>query len=216
MKRVFISKEIEECAIVLNNSYPEEYQFTFQSFINFEPVDFVLNDAYEVILFSSKRSAHFFLEKEQINSQSQVACVGLSTAEYLNGKGVKVDFVPVSSDINLAAEQFKQWVCDKKVFAPISNRSLRTFLNVLEADQIVEEVVYKTSTIDIELRTCDIYFFSSPSNVEGFLKSNEIPIDAKVYAWGSSTKEALKKAGIHSSSLECPNLQQVVRVLKGV
>lgn len=79
-----------------------------------------------------------------------------------------------------------------RVLFPISNRSLKTIAGAIPEDQKEEVVVYSTDVIGKVIEPCDVYAFSSPSNVEGFFEVNTIREGAEVIAWGKSTERALE------------------------
>jgi hypothetical protein len=54
---------------------------------------------------------------------------------------------------------------------------------------VIKEVVYKTNLKSKEINKCQIYIFTSPSNLDAFLIINQIPKDSKVIVWGKSTSQ---------------------------
>ncbi|MFK7784343.1 MAG: hypothetical protein AB8B56_04455, partial [Crocinitomicaceae bacterium] len=83
---------------------------------------------------------------------------GLRTSAALSPRGGK-DFKRF-----LGAERSRS----ARVLFPISDWSLKTISSVIEDDLKEEVVVYSTTVIGKEIEPCNMYIFSSPSNVEGF------------------------------------------------
>jgi uroporphyrinogen-III synthase len=110
--------------------------------------------------------------------------------------GCKVDFKGEhSGDIQHVANTFKHWAKNRRVLFPMSDISLRTISSQLDSDSIIEVIVYKTIIKGLKIDSCSTYVFTSPSNVEGFLMENDIPTQARIIAWGSSTQETLAQKG---------------------
>lgn len=213
MKRVFISKNLKECETVLDSFKDAKYHFYCSSLIDFEGIDFELNEDYQVVFFGSVRAYNFFRKLVNIESGIEIACAGRTTANYIESQSQKVDFVPSTPDIIGASKEFKKWVGSKKVVFPISDRSLHTFSKGLLSSQIIERIIYRTKLRQEIIPESDIYFFSSPSNVEAFFLMNKMNPNAQVYAWGKSTENKLKEANIPSILMEAPSLQEVIKIL---
>lgn len=197
MKRLFISKNTSEIKALVDFLVDRNETIVNHSFLSFEPIDFEAQSQFDVIFFSSPRAVIFYKAKQDIPKDTLIACTGIKTAELLKAMGYQIDFIgEKSGDINTVAQSFKTWAGDKKVLFPISSISLKSISSVLNAEQVIELEVYKTSIQAKEIETCETYVFTSPSNVEGFLLKNSIPPKATVIAWGSSTETKLLEAGV--------------------
>lgn len=196
-KRIFISKnasEIEPFRLEF-----EQLGFTVvnHSFLSFSPVPFEVQRAFDVIFFSSVRSVIFFKASHSIPVNSLIACIGEKTAELLITLGQSVDFKgSQSGEPKVVAEEFKAWLGDKRVLFPISDRSLKSISSEIADAQKEEVVVYSTAVIGKAVEECDVYVFTSPSNVEGFFELNIVPVGARVIAWGKSTEAVLVARGV--------------------
>lgn len=210
-KRIFISKNPSEITSLRSQFEAKGYEVVAHSFLSFSPVEFEIQLPYDVIFFGSPRAVIFFKAGASISPNKLIACVGSKTAEVLESMGHTVDFVGKnSSDPKSVAEDFKKWLAEQKsgfesltphdsrvqrsarVLFPISNRSLKTIAGAIPEDQKEEVVVYSTDVIGKVIEPCDVYAFSSPSNVEGFFEVNTIREGAAVIAWGKSTERALE------------------------
>lgn len=166
--------------------------------IRFEQVmatDFPLTD---VIFFTSPRSVAFFLSQGHILPGHQLATVGSKTTEALQNRGYSVDFTGATpTQPKLVAHAFRQWLDGRTVLFPQSNRSNQTMQQELDVNQYVNRVVYKTVSVQKEVRpTPDVLIFSSPSNAEAFLLSNTLTTNQKILAFGNTTASFLKKSGV--------------------
>jgi uroporphyrinogen-III synthase len=222
-KRIFISKNASEITSLRSQFEAKGYEVIAHSFLSFSAVEFEIQHPYDVIFFGSPRAVVFFKASESISPDKLIACVGSKTAEVLEAMGHRVDFVGQnSSEPKTVAEDFKNWLASTdsyrfrqaqcnatplsqraskaqseergaRVLFPLSSRSLKTIAGAIPEDQKEEVVVYQTEVKGKMIPPCDVYAFSSPSNVEGFFEVNEIREGAEVVAWGTSTERALKE-----------------------
>ena len=180
----------------------DAFKFECTSLIDFKPRSFdVPNHSFEVVFFSSIRSAKFLSESKKINlGLYQLACAGPQTALKLSEMGLEADFIASNaSDPKYVSQDFSSWLGDRKVFIPSSNRSLRSVEQSIPADQIERVVVYETVLLPVKVVSTDVLVFTSPSNVHAFFIENEILENSIVVAWGQSTKKALLEYGCQPS-----------------
>lgn len=215
-KYLFISKDYNEVEALASFLSQKEITLIAQSFLHFEPVPFTVEKPYDILFFSSPRSVLFFRLLQKIPENILIACPGNKTAELLTNLGHTVSFLgEKSGNINETVNEFKKWCGNKKVLFPSSDKSLQSFASQLPDDQKEIVTVYETKIVSKPLEYCDIYAFTSPSNVEGFLKLNKIPDHAKVYSWGESTTAYLKKQGITvNETLENSSIEDLITILK--
>jgi len=115
------------------------------------------------------------------------------------------------------AQKFKTWCNGRSVLFPISNRSLKSISSVFPKEQIDEVVIYETNVAGREVESSDIYVFTSPSNVEGFLLNNQLADRSIVIAWGNSTREALESNLIGvNHCLSSSTLEELTSVLESI
>ena len=194
-KSIFISKNASEIEPYRSQLEELGYSVINHSFLSFSSVEFDSDShqgEYDVIFFGSPRAVIYFKASQAIPDNKLIACVGGKTAELLESLGHEVAFVgKKSGEPKFVAEEFKVWLNDKRVLFPVSDRSLRTISSLIPEDQKEELVVYSTEVKGKLIKECDVYVFTSPSNVEGFLMENEIPETASIIAWGKSTEATL-------------------------
>lgn len=168
------------------------------SLIDFELVPNSVQTTCQVVFFSSIRSATFFLESNCISNEMAIATIGEQTARKLNELGLEVDFIgSAAGDPETVASDFCPWLNGRSVLIPCSDRSNRSIAAALPKNQVEEVVVYKTIPASITIEPCDLYVFSSPSNVESFLQKNNLPEKSFTIAWGKTTEKAMVAKQIH-------------------
>ena len=200
------------------------------SFLSFVPIPFEVQREYDVIFFSSVRSVMFFKASQSIPSHTLIACIGDKTAELLAQLGHPVDFKgSQSGEPKVVAEEFKVWLTSttlrqaqrdtlsQRVLFPLSDRSLKSISNEIADEQKEEVIVYSTAVIGKAVEECDVYVFTSPSNVEGFFELNTVPVGARVIAWGKSTEGVLVSKKIEISySLKDSSIESLLKQLSSL
>ena len=196
-KRIFISKNSYDCEPLVHYCKQNKLDLTAQSLIEFEAIPFKIESNFDIVFFSSIRSAQFYFEKPAKKSTIIYACIGETTHSKLKKLGIECEFVgKEAGNPKKTAEEFKIWVKNRIVFFPQSNLSLGTFSNILPENQVIKKVVYKTKLREIEISKFHIYIFTSPSNLDAFITINELCSDSIVVVWGNSTNDFAKKRGI--------------------
>ena len=211
----FISKNYDEVVELAAFLAKRDIPLISQSFLHFEPVQFSIQHAFDVIYFSSPRSVIFFQYQQKIPQDVLIACTGNKTAELLKGLGYAVHFEgEESGTISTVAEHFKAWCGDKRVLFPSSSISKNSISSRLEETQKEVITVYTTNIVSKPLSYCGTYAFTSPSNAEGFLALNTIPTDALVYSWGESTTAYLTSKGIQvTATLKNASVEDLIQLL---
>jgi uroporphyrinogen-III synthase len=192
IQSIFISRDSNGCGGLIEFCNQHQLDLVAQSLISFEPSHFVVLDSYDVIFFSSIRSAEYFLTKEKLNTSVKIACIGQETALKLKNLGMHVDFVGENSgNPSDVSREFKNWIGTRKVLIPHSSESLLSITEFLNQDQTLLVEVYKTQLKPSKIAVCDCYVFTSPTNVRAFLLANDISSLINVIAWGRSTEKEL-------------------------
>lgn len=190
--RLFISKSADELELLPEFCIRNNISLSTHSFLLFERIPFQIIQSFEIIFFASPRAVRFFLEQSEIRQNVLIAVAGESTRKYLEQRGFNVHFSPTNSgNIEESTLEFSQWVTGKKVLFPTSDRSQKSYTKKLKSDQFDVIQVYKTQISTEKIENQNIYVFTSPSNVNGFLGLNTIPVDAHVIAWGETTSMVL-------------------------
>ena len=213
-KSIFISKDLSEVAILQQFCLANNINLIAHSLIRFEAIPFQVNQTYDVLFISSIRAAEFFLKTEKIKPETVIACIGQTTASKLEDLGIKISFVGEKSGNPIeVAEAFKKWLGNRTVLIPQSNISKRTIGSLLPSNQCIEPIVYKTVSYCEVITACETYVFTSPSNVDSFMKCNKPPL-GKIIAWGETTKKHIEAKGIIvSNTLQKAEVGELIKLL---
>lgn len=196
MKRLFISKSIDELKVLPSFCAANELELVAQSLIRFEGLPFTLKQPYEVLFFGSIRAVHFFLAHAEIPKGVAIACIGSVTAQRMQALGIHVDFIGgKSGQPEQVAASFSAWVGQRRVLIPCSEQSNRSMAKNIPVEQSEEVVVYRTIQSCSPILTCDYYVFTSPSNIHAFLTCNSNPTGTLI-AWGETTRLAMESLGL--------------------
>jgi len=216
MKAVFISREVRVNGPIQSFCLDQGIQLISQSLLSFKSVHQEKSPTKtDVIFFTSPRSVRFYLDRFTPRNQL-LATIGAATADSLIHHNYAVDFVgKTASDPKQVAKDFKAWLGNKSVLFPQSQRSNRTMQRELNPEQYVDCVMYETQLLKRVFQDLPQHLvFTSPSNVEAYLLSNEIVEDQKVISYGTTTSEYLTERGIDSFCLNEPTETAVVEQLK--
>lgn len=213
---LFISKELEKSSVL--KAFCEEQGITIEahSFLSFEPVAIQQEITSEVLFFTSKRAVTYFFKQVPLPANTLIACVGNATAESLHNLRIKVDFSAVNSgNPREVANELTSWLGKKSITFVTAKRSANSILDLLPASQVEQVCVYETIINAISISTIfDTYVFTSPSNLEGFLKLNTIPETARLIAWGETTAKAMREKGLEPTCiLKTSSEQELVSCL---
>jgi uroporphyrinogen-III synthase len=214
-KQLFISKNFNEIQDLNDFCTQKDIEVIAHSFLQFEAIPFQINESYEAIFFGSPRAVDFFLSQEIIPENCIIGCIGEITANSLKAYGLESNFIGENSgDTSRIATEFKKLAGNKKVLFPQSSISNRSVSSVFEANQIIEISIYKTAIHSLSIPNSDIYVFTSPSNVDGFLVDNNILENSNVIAWGKTTENYLIEKKIKVNHvLKNANLNELIQLL---
>ena len=199
IKSIFLTKNLAEISAFQSFCSNNELNLSAQSYITFEPVSSIFRLPSQVYFFSSKNGVDFFRQQHVIEPNKKIACIGGATKNKLESLGYQVDFCgEEAGNPTLVGVQFLEWLEDRRVAFICSNISKKTISSCIPEDQKEEVIFYKTKMIPTKLEEVyDSYVFTSPSNVEAFLKYNTLEKNSFVIAWGKTTENALINQHIH-------------------
>jgi uroporphyrinogen-III synthase len=196
-KRVFITKPENEITALRATLALSDFTLSGHSFLTFQTTDDEPKNEIDIIFFGSTRSIIFLKAKVDLSKAKAIACIGRKTAMILRQMGFPPHFIGTESgNPSHVAKEFKTWCKGRSVLFPISNRSLKSISRVFPKEQIEEVTIYETHVTGKKINLNEVYVFTSPSNVEGFLLDNKLENHAILIAWGNSTKEALESRSI--------------------
>ena len=194
---VFISKDACDLDDIPSFLSAKNISGLYQSLIRFESVPFKIELDFEVVFFPSVRSAKFLLDSGKMNLSSYVlACNGMQTQKRLEDLGYDCDFVAENAgNPEEVSKSFGSWLGQRKVLVPHSNISSLSVKKHLNNNQLSTVEVYKTVLSASIIEPCDVYVFSSPSNIQSFFKSNTPKLGSKLIVWGNTSLKSLNEHG---------------------
>ena len=213
MKSLYITRDLDDLFILQQYCSFGQIDLHAQSQITFEEVPFSIEKPFEVVFFSSVRAGRFFLRNyDGPLSSLQFACIGEETAQKFN-----IEFAFVGKEAGnpeKVAEKFKNWLGDKRLLIPHSSLSHKTIAAIIPSTQCESVCVYNTLLSPQSIPECEVYVFTSPSNLAAFLQKNQVPESAKVIAWGNTTEKALRNSKVQvSKTLIKAQLEELLEVL---
>ena len=190
---IFISKDEKDLGKIPAFLKEKGIKLVSRSLIHFEKVFFQKQSDFDVIFFPSVRSAQFTIDSNEINLNSHVlACSGSQTHDRLGELGYTCEFVGANAGYpDQVSKQFCEWLGDRKVFIPHSNRSALSITSHIPNHQVVSAEVYKTIFSEAIIDSSDLYVFSSPSNIHSFFRKNQLKKDSFVIVWGQTSSRCL-------------------------
>jgi len=216
---VFISKNDNDLGDLPEYLNSRTIPAEFKSLIHFESLDFAIDSSFEVIFFPSIRAAQFLIESDKLDLSDYVlACSGNQTSQRLLELGYHCEFVGKNAG-NPAevSKDFSEWLGTRKVLLPHSNLSALSISNHIPKDQLIALEVYRTILTETVVNPCDIYVFSSPSNIQSFFSCNELKKGSKVIVWGQASRNALESFGHRADHvLKEGTLNELKELLKGI
>jgi galactose mutarotase-like enzyme/uroporphyrinogen-III synthase len=217
IRSILITKAQENQGVLADYCKTHNIEIVYHSFLSFSPIELKKFPTSEVLFFSSKRAVDYFLKQSEISENTAVACIGESTKIHLNSKGILVDFVGENAGKpETISKKFAHWLGERTCTILLAKESKKTILKHLNQSKTECCTVYETHihTRKIE-QEFDYIAFTSPSNVEGYLKENEIPNTTHVIAWGETTKQCLLENGVTCTyTLLHANESEIVDKLK--
>ncbi len=149
----------------------------------------------DILFFASSRSFDFYLSQKSITDEL-ISCAGESSAKYIESKGFSVDFFPLMSGIvRDSAKEFANWVGGRTVGFSTSNLSKLSYSQFLSDQQFFVIPTYQTLYDTSLIPNSNYYIFTSPSNVDAFLKVNIFPANCRIISWGETTTAHLLSLG---------------------
>ncbi len=224
--RILVTGEHEElstdCPLTLESGRP--LQWIQLPVLGFErlPIDpafiqDVVKNPYQWILFTSQRSVRFWTEvlmENQLDfpTETQVACIGETTAQIAARDGFSPDFFPTEPGTEKFLEEFEHMISNTpekpRVFIPMAEGGRTTIADRLEEleCEVLTVPLYRSIPLDDidkritpeDLARIGVVLFTSPSSVDAFTSRLKVPSAAKIVAIGRYTRERLEKKGLES------------------
>ncbi len=218
-KSIFISKNPSETTLLQNFCSENNVQLISKSLISFSAIKSDLLVEAEVVFFGSKNAFDYYLLNQKHDTKLQIASIGDSTASYIVAKGYEVSFTGKSAgNPEKVSLELNEWLNNRSICFIKSTESKGSIEKYIHSKKIQKLVLYETKfesfTFENEF---DILIFTSPSNVNSYLKSNKISDKTKIIAWGKTTENELKKYDLNSQIvLNESNFEELIQTLKKI
>ncbi len=195
--KLFISRNREDIPAHALKELEAKHELCCRTLIRFEFLDFTIPDSYDFIFFSSERAVTAYFRLYHPEANCKCICVGKRTAAALEDHDVHTDLVfEKSGDPEANKNAFLEFVKNGTVLFPVSDRTHGTYADMLTVKKRLMVTAYRTVSDPQTIAPADAYIFTSPSNLHAFLQTNTFPEKARCIAWGNTTAEALRDAGI--------------------
>lgn len=214
--KLFISKSIEDCGALITEAEKNGVTVVGQSLIETKSVPFTPPAHYDFIFFGSKRAVDHFLDRSNVLENASIACAGKATAEHLASLGYDVCFYPeMSGDPVAARKEFMSILGSKIIYFPSTRTSQGSYHEEIPPKQKIVQDTYETILKDDMVEACDWYVFTSPSNFQAFSIHNQLPQNAEVIAWGTTTERILTSSGVTVNyCLDKSSISSLISLLK--
>lgn len=191
--RVFISRNPTDCQAI-RAFLPSNIELIAESLIETIAIPFDPKiPQSDWIFFSSSNAARHFFEQQPTIGNQKIGAIGDATAKTVS-RYHTVDFTGDSIDITDSAYRFAETIGEQTVLFPGAADSLKHIQSALPSSQVIDFPVYSTSEKVKSIPICEVYVFSSPSNVRSFFKSNSVePTSMNCIAFGEATQGELQK-----------------------
>jgi len=172
------------------------------------------------ILFTSSRGVRFWSETwletgQDFPLETQVACIGETTAEAATQDGFSADFYPTEPGSEKFLEEFEDLLSNNsvkpRIVIPMAEGGRTTIaerLKELGCEVLVIPLYRTRSKADLagaltpaQVESLNALLFTSPSSVEAYLSHFTVPATAKVFALGIFTETSLLEHGLSQARI---------------
>lgn len=197
LTNLFVSADLPNDHLLVAFAREKNVHLLAQSLITFQALNNTTTADFSVVFFSSPRSFNYFISSNKLAENIEIGVIGPGTKKHLNEFFSQIKFIgeQAGNPAKVAAD-FKAWLGDRTVLFPQAKKSNETISSLIPESQKIILPVYETVALPLVVPTSDTYVFTSPSNVSSFLHKNKVPTNAKVIAWGETTKKACEQEGI--------------------
>lgn len=215
--KLFISKPLDEVEKLKAFCDQRGWKLVAKSFLTFEPKIFKWDGEEDIIFFSSPRAVDFFNEQLPLPKTKIYACAGEKTQEKLLAYDIRADFVADrSGKVANMSKEFAAFAKEKRVIFPISNLSKKSYSQYLSKGNFCFIQVYQTNIHSTKIKDCDLYVFTSPSNIKGFLIKNQVNLKPCI-SWGETTSKFLTQQGFNVfKQLDIASIDHLTEILSTI
>ena len=200
-EKVLITRKLKSGGIPKKMLQESGMYVTEQSFIKIVPEDVQQPDFKNInwIFFTSANAVAHFPYFDVVEDGTKWAAVGRGTLAALREKSIDPDFIGMGSPDEVGSV-FRAELGSGRALIVCGKNGLRNVQKSLGDADFTECEVYSTVPDPLQVEgNFEILVFTSPSNVEAFLKENSIPSGAQLVSIGKSTAQSLQKHGYDST-----------------
>lgn len=220
MPNLFISRELADASPVRAFAQANGYTLYAESLVEFLPVQFARIPQVDWVFFYSKRAVQFFFRQLQqrgtsLSKDISIAVLGDGTAKALKEFGRTADFSG-NGKPEWVAEAFLGVAAGQHVLFPRARRSRQSVQHYLHEKLHVHDLVVYDNQIKtgIDVPDCDVLLFTSPLNVEAWLKVHAFRENEQIIvAIGQTTGEALRQYGVTPRIAARPSEEEMLACL---
>lgn len=194
MAKIFISKSITTEDHWAKSLMDEGHELLGVSCIETQRIKIEEVPPSDWTFFSSAQGVKHFLDQHSVSS-SFIGVMGEGTLKALTSFGLSADFIGQSSDPEMVGKAFaSELKPNQSILFPASLISKQNIAKQIIGHPILHLPCYQTLPKANQVGPHDLYLFTSPSNVDGFLLGQPLP-DAVLMAYGPTTGAYLKDQG---------------------
>lgn len=194
MAKIFISKSITAEDHWAKSLMDEGHEVLGTSCIETQRIKIEKVPISDWTFFSSAQGVIHFLEQQPISS-TFIGVMGEGTLKALKKFGLSADFIGQSSDPETVGKDFSSVLkSNQSILFPASLISKQNIAKQIVGHTLLSLPCYQTLPKANKVGPHDLYLFTSPSNVDGFLLGQPLP-DAILVAYGPTTEAYLKEKG---------------------
>ena len=217
-QRVFISRNIPK---ERQQAYEERFPIELLplSLIAFEASPKTVLPNYEMVFFYSKTAVHYFLQtygKSYLKGK-KIGTLGPSAKAELKKVGIETDFCG-NGDPQSTQSALSAYAADLKILFPRARISKRSLQGQDKTYECIDCIVYSNYVkTNVPVPKADIYLFTSPLNVQSYLKNSGIK-SILALAIGKTTEKELLSSGFNmvyrsETSSESNIIEKAVTIL---
>lgn len=192
MPSIFISRSEDRCRDFIAILKPYASDIKCISLISFESIPIQHVPKADWLFFYSQKGVDYFYDQIQTRPDLQlpekIGCFGPKTAEYLLSKGIEVDFEGYGEAKQTAKKFAMLYPSQTVLFVKGANSLDSVKKNLPDTFRKLELVVYSNQQKFVQIQPApDILCFTSPLNLQAYLKSNNLEEHQKIIVIGTST-----------------------------
>ena len=194
MKRIFISRNLEPNSPI--KKIAKGHNLVSKSLIHFSPLPFEEPQA-DWIFFYSRNGVKYFFEQGNYALYPYLwACMSEGTANELSQYVTDISFIGNGTNEQIASAFEAQLHSDSITCFIRAEHSLDSIKTHLKRTEDFSIPVYRNTLIEvIPIQKFDILIFTSPMNVDAWMKQRTIT-NEKIITIGNTTGSYLKSKGI--------------------